>query len=127
MIIGLWHTGDDTATCPQFFWKFLTENGPSFLFRKNWFQKGGPGKVTKTSPKAAPKRKSAGGGGGGKSAKRPAAKKSKKDDSEEEEDEDEEEEESEEDVDDEEEESGDGKTPKKSVIFDWMKLSPDKK
>ncbi|KAG4078358.1 hypothetical protein HA402_013068 [Bradysia odoriphaga] len=75
-------------------------------------KKGGPGKVTKASPKSAPKRKSA----GPKSTKRPAAKKSKKDDSEEEE-EDEEEDESEEELDDdeEEEESNDGKTPKKAT------------
>jgi len=74
-------------------------------------KKGGPGKVTKTSPKAAAgKRKSA----GGKGAKKPA-KKSKKDDSEEEDEDEEEDEESEEELDDEEEESGDGKTPKKST------------
>jgi len=76
-------------------------------------KKGGPGKVTKASPKAGAKRKSAG-GGGGKGAKKPV-KKSKKDDSEEEE-EDEDEEESEEELEeDEEEESTDGKTPKKST------------
>lgn len=84
-----------------------------FSYRKNWFQKGGPGKVTKPSPKSA-KRKSA----GGKGAKKPV-KKARKDPSDEEEDEEEEDEESEEELDDEddEEESGDGKTPKKSVIY----------
>ncbi|KAJ6636325.1 hypothetical protein Bhyg_14913 [Pseudolycoriella hygida] len=73
-------------------------------------KKGGPGKVTKTSPKTAPKRKSS----AGKAAKKPA-KKNKKEESEEE-DEDEEEDESEEEFfeDDEDEASNDGKTPKKS-------------